>query len=107
MVFPTNFKLHSQTQNNEHLMKMLEKIKLLVQRKSISKSKKKQNALNNFREMESQRYNGLMQTMRNTWEELFKALNSEIVMSYELEKVYNSLICNKVPYIWLKIGYYS
>lgn len=60
-----------------------------------------------FRNQEIDRYNVLISTMSKTLIELKKAIKGLVVMSQELEFMYNSFLTNKVPMNWQKVAYPS
>ena len=46
------------------------------------------------------RYNRLLSTLKRTLRDMLKALKGLVVMSAELEKMFNSLYNNSVPELW-------
>ena len=56
---------------------------------------------------EVDRFNRLLNVMRKTLAELKKAIKGEVVMSLELDKMYQSLFNNQVPQLWQKVSYPS
>lgn len=56
---------------------------------------------------EVERFNRVLNVMRKTLLELKKAIKGEVVMSAELDKMYQSLINNQVPLLWQKVSYPS
>ena len=56
---------------------------------------------------EIDKYNTLIKKINNTLVELKKAIEGTSIMSLESEEIYNSLMLNKVPTSWSKIGYTS
>ena len=63
------------------------------------------NSLGVFLGQELIRFNGLIEVMLNTLKELKRAIKGEVVMSNELEIMYNCFIYQKVPIIWENSGY--
>jgi dynein heavy chain len=51
------------------------------------------------------RFNGLIEVMLSTLMELQRAIKGEVVMSVELETMYNCFVFQKVPPIWERVGY--
>ena len=56
---------------------------------------------------EIERFNILIDKIATTLTLLQKAIAGEIIMSIELDKMYSSLLLNKVPKIWSTISYSS
>jgi dynein heavy chain len=56
---------------------------------------------------EIDRFNGLLRVMRNSLINLDKAIQGTVVMSMELEMMFNDFLNNKVPIPWVKAGYPS
>ena len=56
---------------------------------------------------EVERFNRILKVMRRTISELKKAIKGEVVMSVELDKMYQSLLNNQVPQLWQKVSYPS
>jgi dynein heavy chain, axonemal len=50
-------------------------------------------------------FNGLIEVMKSTLRELVRAIKGEVVMSSELEKMYNCFVFHKVPAAWEEAGY--
>jgi dynein heavy chain len=53
------------------------------------------------------RYNRLLAIVRNTTSQLQKAIKGEVVMSAELEQVYNAMYDGRIPKLWNKRSYPS
>lgn len=53
------------------------------------------------------RFNRLLEVIRSTLADVVKAVQGLIVMSEELEEVYNSMIVGKVPNTWANKSYPS
>ena len=53
------------------------------------------------------RFNKLLKTVHSTLINVDKAIDGFVVMSQELETVFNSVFDNKVPDLWLKVSYPS
>lgn len=49
----------------------------------------------------------LIRTLHRSLAELQRAIKGLIIMSQELELMYNSFLTNKVPDNWSKVGYLS
>ena len=63
------------------------------------------NSLGVFLGQELIRFNGLVEVMKATLHELQRAIKGEVVMSGELELMYNSFVFQKVPATWEDAGY--
>ena len=63
------------------------------------------NSLGVFLSQELIRFNGLIEVMMATLKELQKAIKGEVVMSSELELMYNCFVYQKVPTTWEDAGY--
>ncbi|UPR05068.1 heavy chain of dynein [Chloropicon primus] len=64
-------------------------------------------SLNQVLTQEMLRYNRLTTIVRNSLVNVIKAIDGTIVMSSDLEKVYNSLSIGKVPPMWMSKSYPS
>ncbi len=53
------------------------------------------------------RFNNLLNTIKNTLVQLEKAIEGTIIMSIELEEVYNKMYIYQVPDAWHKVSYPS
>ncbi|BBN19721.1 hypothetical protein Mp_8g13060 [Marchantia polymorpha subsp. ruderalis] len=58
-------------------------------------------------QQESERFNRLIKVMRSTLVELQRAIKGLVVMSAELEAMFNNFIANKVPELWNAVAYPS
>lgn len=58
-----------------------------------------------FLSQEIVRFNGLIDVIRSTLRELQRAIKGEVVMSSDLELMYNCFVFQKVPDAWEKAGY--
>ena len=67
----------------------------------------KMTALLIYRNQEILRYNNLINLIQNSMNDLQNAIKGQIVMSLELESVYNSFLENKIPTLWRNISYLS
>eukprot|EP00002_Diphylleia_rotans_P007300 TRINITY_DN1682_c0_g1_i3.p1 TRINITY_DN1682_c0_g1~~TRINITY_DN1682_c0_g1_i3.p1 ORF type:complete len:1955 (-),score=398.96 TRINITY_DN1682_c0_g1_i3:368-6232(-) len=56
---------------------------------------------------ESARFNRLLNVMRRSLIDIQKAIKGLVVMSSDLEAMFNSLYTNKVPDMWTKVSYLS
>ena len=56
---------------------------------------------------EIDRYNGLLKVVKSSMRTIQKAIKGFVVMSEQLEKVYNSFINNQVPSMWERAAYPS
>lgn len=56
---------------------------------------------------EIDRFNKLLSVMKSTLTNLDKAIEGTVVMSMELEMMFNSFMNNKVPVLWEKVAYPS
>ena len=65
------------------------------------------NCLGIFLSNEIGRFNKLLKVIRNSLKELQKALKGLVVMSVDLEKMYNKFLYNAVPLQWEKAAYPS
>lgn len=63
------------------------------------------NSLGVFLGQELIRFNGLIDVMRSTLHQLQRAIKGEVVMSGELELMYNCFVFQKVPKPWEDAGY--
>jgi dynein heavy chain, axonemal len=63
------------------------------------------NSLGVFLGQELIRFNGLIEVMKATLRELQRAIKGEVVMSGELERMYNCFVFQKVPTPWEEAGY--
>lgn len=70
--------------------------------------KKVDNAMNSlgvFLSQELIRFNGLIEVMVHTLKQLQRAIKGEVVMSSDLEIMYNAFVFQKVPPTWEEAGY--
>uniref|UniRef100_A0A5F8HIF6 Dynein axonemal heavy chain 6 n=1 Tax=Monodelphis domestica TaxID=13616 RepID=A0A5F8HIF6_MONDO len=65
------------------------------------------NSLTTVLGQEVDRFNGLLRLIRNSLETLDKAIAGFVVMSEEMERVYNSFLNNQVPVLWSNAAYPS
>jgi dynein heavy chain len=65
------------------------------------------NSLGVFVGQEISRFNKLLSVMKRTLVELQKAIRGDVVMSFDLEKMYNSFLNSKVPGNWSSVSYPS
>ena len=72
---------------------------------SFKKSGDAVNSLGVFLSQELIRFNGLIEVMKATLIELRRAIKGEVVMSGELENMYNCFVFQKVPPVWEEAGY--
>jgi len=63
------------------------------------------NSLGVFLGQELVRFNGLIEVMKSTLHQLQRAIKGEVVMSGELEAMYNCFVFQKVPAPWESAGY--
>jgi dynein heavy chain len=56
---------------------------------------------------EMERFNKLLSTMKSSLAAIQKAIKGEVVMSSELDKMYTSLLNNRVPEMWARVAYPS
>ncbi len=63
------------------------------------------NSLGVFLGQELIRFNGLIDVIKATLHELLRAIKGEVVMSSELELMYNCFVFQKVPATWENAGY--
>ena len=56
---------------------------------------------------EIDRFNTLLSVMKSTLTNLDKAIQGTVVMSMDLEMMFNDFLNNKVPLQWVKVGYPS
>ena len=52
---------------------------------------------------ELMRYNGLLKTVRNSLDQLAKAIDGFVTMSNDLDEVMNKMFDNLVPELWQKV----
>lgn len=60
-----------------------------------------------FVNQEIDRFNKLLSVMKHSLSQLDKAIEGTVVMSMELEDMFNNFLNNKVPVPWEKVGYPS
>ncbi|KAI9348792.1 dynein heavy chain and region D6 of dynein motor-domain-containing protein [Zopfochytrium polystomum] len=65
------------------------------------------NSLSTVLMQEAARFNKLLTALKASLENLLKAVKGLVVMSFELELVFNSLLNNEVPAAWANIAYPS
>ncbi|EAS04067.1 axonemal dynein heavy chain (macronuclear) [Tetrahymena thermophila SB210] len=68
---------------------------------------KYEQSMNTVLQQELIRFNKLLSTVRTSLANLDKAIDGFLVMSADLEEVYNCVFDNKVPDIWHKVSYPS
>lgn len=56
---------------------------------------------------EIDKYNNLILKIETSLKELKGAIEGTSIMSYESDEIYNSLLINKIPLAWQKVGYSS
>lgn len=66
-----------------------------------------ENSLNMVLRLETTRFNLLLDRIRNSLELVEQALTGEILMSVEIERVFESLIRDTIPNQWLQVSYPS
>jgi dynein heavy chain len=64
-------------------------------------------SMNTVLRQELIRYNRLVEVVRSTLNNLARAIKGEVVMSVELEEVFNSMLVGKVPLSWASKSYPS
>lgn len=64
-------------------------------------------SMNTVLQQELLRFNKLLNTVTSTLINVDKAIDGFVVMSQDLEVVFNSLFDNKVPDVWHKVSYPS
>jgi len=65
------------------------------------------NSLGVFVGQEIERFNKLLKVMAHSLVQLDMAIQGTVVLSMELEQMFNRFIDNKVPEMWEKVGYPS
>jgi len=65
------------------------------------------NSLSTVLSQECVRFNKLLNTVKVSLENLIKAIKGFVVMSQELESVFDSLLNNEVPHAWSTVAYLS
>ncbi|KAG8454285.1 hypothetical protein GDO86_000797 [Hymenochirus boettgeri] len=73
----------------------------------IKDSKGRVNSLTTVLAQEVDRFNTLLHVLKNSLETLNKAIAGLVVMSEEMEKIYNSFLNNQVPSLWSDAAYPS
>jgi len=63
--------------------------------------------MNTVLQQELMRFNKLLKTVHSFLINVDKAIDGFVVMSQELEVVFNNIYDNKVPEAWLKVSYPS
>ncbi|EAR94576.2 dynein heavy chain (macronuclear) [Tetrahymena thermophila SB210] len=58
-------------------------------------------------QQEIERFNRLLEVMKQSLSNLKRAIKGEVVLSKRLELMYNSILLNRVPEIWLEKSYLS
>ncbi|XP_046331899.2 dynein axonemal heavy chain 6-like [Haliotis rufescens] len=69
--------------------------------------KGRMNSLTTVLEQEVDRFNKLLRVIKNSLKQLQKAIKGFVVMSEELERVYNAFLNNQVPQLWANAAYPS
>ncbi|CAG5125810.1 unnamed protein product, partial [Candidula unifasciata] len=70
-------------------------------------SKGRQNSLTIVVTQESERFNKLLKVIKRSLDQLKKAIKGFVVMSEELENLYNAFLNNQVPGLWASAAYPS
>lgn len=60
-----------------------------------------------FLQQEMERYNSLLRIIGSTLEELLNSIKGNVIMSQEMENMYNSILTGKVPEKWAQAAYPS
>jgi len=68
---------------------------------------KRENSMNTVLVQELSRFNALLKTMSDSLKNILLALKGEVLLSEQLEKVYQSLLIGEIPQLWLKVSYPS
>ena len=63
--------------------------------------------MNTFLVQELTRFNNLLRVIQSTLKSILLALKGEVLLSEQLEKVYNSLLIGEIPQMWLAQSYPS
>jgi dynein heavy chain len=66
-----------------------------------------ENSLSTVLIQEADRFNNLLKIVKKSLEQLLKAVKGLVVMSGDLEKIFNAIIDNKVPDSWTQAAYPS
>lgn len=64
-------------------------------------------SMNTVLVQELERFNRLLQTLKNTLQSLQKAIKGTIAMNPELEALSNSLMVSRIPATWKRVSYPS
>ncbi|XP_033099985.1 dynein heavy chain 6, axonemal-like [Anneissia japonica] len=91
------------------LGKVPEKLDIEIANQEMFKtdSKGRTNSLTTVLCQEVDRFNGLLKVIKNSLRTIQKAIKGLVVMSEELEAVYNSFLNNQVPTLWSNAAYPS
>eukprot|EP00960_Hanusia_phi_P027768 746999-Hanusia_phi.AAC.2 len=65
------------------------------------------NSLGTFLQIEMGKFNKLLKAMSTSLDELQRAIKGTIVMSAQLDAMYQALIFQRVPDVWSNVGYLS
>ena len=63
--------------------------------------------MNTFLVQELTRFNNLLKVITTTLKNILLALKGEVLLSEQMEKVYNSLLIGEIPAMWLTVSYPS
>lgn len=117
MVAPKSSGGSGQSANDQFVKDLGEQIKSKLIRKIesdhpceslfVPDSEGRQNSLSTVLMQEIERFNKLLKYMFATLEELNKAIEGIVVMSEEIEAIYNAFLMNQVPAKWASAAYPS
>lgn len=87
------------------------KLSMNIEKRMVNQFKfaqsEKPDSLEVFRNQELDRLNSLIKVLKSSLSDIQKAIKGTLIMSHDLEMMYNSFLINKVPEIWANAAYPS